>query len=138
MKSYTIYLKESTDPINDAVYLSETFSYKALFFNLFWLIYHRLWMPAIAFSLMAIGIVELTQAFIISPTVSFALFLFIGLYIGFNAKDYLRTRLEREGYSLVDILVAKTVEEAEFKFITRFMAHQAELANEKAGIAVKQ
>jgi hypothetical protein len=138
MKSFTIYLRESTDPINDAVYLSENFSYKALFFNLFWLIYHRLWMPAIAFSLMAIGILELTQAFIISPTVSFALFVFIGLYIGFNAKDYLRARLEREGYSLVDILVAKSVDEAEFKFISRFMAHQAKLDEDKSKTPVKQ
>ncbi len=138
MKSFTIYLKESTNPINDAVYLSENFSYKALFFNLFWLIYHRLWMPAIAFSLMAIGIIELTQAYIISATVSFALFVFIGLYIGFNAKDYLRARLEREGYTLVDILVAKSVDEAEFKFISRFMSYQTKLEKEKADTPVKQ
>lgn len=137
MKSFTIYLKKSADPINDAVYLSENFSFKALFFNLFWLLYHRLWMHAIAFSLMAVGIVELTQAYIISPTISFATFIFVGIYIGFNAKDYLRARLEREGYKLVDILMAKSTDEAEFKFISRFMLYKSKLDEENIGTIIK-
>jgi hypothetical protein len=127
MKSYTIYLREKADPINDAIYLSEDFSFKALLFNLFWLLYHRLWLQATAFSLMATGIVELAQAYIISSTVAFAIFICLAAYIGFNAKDYLRSRLEREGYKLVDILMAQSVDEAEFRFITRYMANQQNL-----------
>jgi hypothetical protein len=119
MKSYTIYVKENGDPIKDAVYLSEGFSFAALVFNITWLLYQRLWLHTILFTVMSIGIIELNQAYIIDSFVTFIAFFALWFYIGFNGKDYLRQRLEMDGYKLSDIVIANSEEEAEFRYISR-------------------
>lgn len=117
MKIYTVYLKEGSDPLEDAEYLSEGFSWKAFIFSFFWLIYHKLWVQGAAIFILFIVIGELAGAGAISEGADVILRIGVCAYIGFAGKDYLRKRLESEGYDFVDVVLAKSIDEAEYKFI---------------------
>ncbi len=126
MKIYTVYLKEGSDPLEDAEYLSEGFSWKAFILNFFWLVYHKLWVQGAAIFILFIVVGELAGAGVVGEGAGFVLNIGICMYVGFAGKDFLRKRLESEGYDFTDVVLAKSIDEAEYKFIDSLIKkHQA-------------
>lgn len=121
MKTYTVYLRDGDDPLIEAIYLSEGFSLSAAIFNILWMFCNRIWLHTILFTVLSICILQLQQFHIITPLTGCISFLTLWIYVGFNGRDYLRYKLEKDGYKMKDILVANSDEEAEFLFISKHM-----------------
>jgi len=118
MKIFTVYVKTDEDIVESAKYIQEGFSWKAFFFTIFWLGYHRLWFPAIATVLVFTIIGQLESMTIISHVQNFFIMLAVSLYLGFTGRDFQRMSLEKNGYHLEDLIVASDIDDAEHKFIT--------------------
>lgn len=118
MKIFTVYVKSNSDILESAKYIQEGFSFKAFLFNLFWLLYHKLWLPAGATFLTFIIVWQLGGLALITGTQKFLITLAIFTYLGFTGRDFLRIDLEKKGYHLEDLIVASDIDDAEHKFIS--------------------
>lgn len=127
MKVYTVYLKDNTDPLEDAEYISEGFSWKAFIFNFFWLLYHKLWAQSFAFVVISLVIQELAVAEAISSVVETILYIGLSVYIGFAGRDFVRKKLEKDGYNFVEVVIAQSIDEAEYKFIDALMKQEVKV-----------
>jgi hypothetical protein len=127
MKVYTVYLKANTNPLEDAEYIAEGFSWKAFILSFFWLLYHKLWLQGIAYVVISLVIQELANAEVISSMAETVFYIGLALYVGFAGRDFLRKKLETEGYKFVEVVIAKSIDEAEYKFIDSLIKTQKEL-----------
>ncbi len=127
MKIYTVYLKDNADPLEEAEYVSEGFAWKGFIFNFFWLIYHKLWIQAAVTLVIMIAIRELANVGVMGENAAFLLNLGICAYIGFAGRDFLRRRLEHEGFNFADVVLAQSIDEAEYKFIDSLIKQHKEL-----------
>lgn len=117
MKIYTIYSKEK-DPFKETVeVIPEGFNFKAFLFNFFWLVYHQLWLESSIF-LAFFALTKYVLLFLSTPT---AVILFVGFFtfLGISGYDFIRGKLIRSGYKLVDVIFAASEDEARYKFISK-------------------
>ncbi len=129
MKIYTVYLKKNSNPLMDAEYIPEGFSWMAFIFNFFWLIYQKLWLQGALFLIAYIIINEFATSELISPMIESIVYFGICFYIGFGGNDMIRKKLENTGYTFNDVVVAKSMDEAEYKFIEMLIKHQNEITS---------
>lgn len=119
MKTYAIYGKEESELSYKYYYLEEGFSSKAMIFNVLWFLYHKLWFASIAFIFFASLILELGATNIIKPFGILLSIIILLITLGFTAKDLLRKKLLNYGYQLVEIIIADSLDQAEYKFISK-------------------
>ena len=116
MNIYSVYT-DSSKKDNELILIKQGFSLIAGFFNFFWALYHRMW--AIAIFLMILSfIVSADGLSFIAYSISLAI-LFI---FGFFASEIREYYAIKRGYSLSDIILAYSEEEAEIKYIQRIKA----------------
>jgi len=127
MKIFTVYLKENSNPFEDSVFIEEGFSWLGFVFNVFWLVYHRLWMQVVAFMFILLVVVELKQIDAIQDSVYFILCVGLYAYVGFAGRDFIRKKLEKDGYKFTDIVIAKSVDEAQYSFVKSTLKQQEKL-----------
>ncbi|MAH84343.1 MAG: hypothetical protein CBB68_08440 [Rhodospirillaceae bacterium TMED8] len=125
MKIFTVYLRRNgADPDQDIVLVEEGFSFPALFFTIFWALWHRLWLVAAA--LLVIGFAaefighELGLLPATKTLISFVSAFFFGVFAG----DLRRHFLVRAGYTDFGVVSGRDVDFA----CRRFWDNQSNLA----------
>ena len=100
------------DPADRVELVREGFSWAAFFFGFIWLLYQRLWLPALAFFALIIGVEVVSGALNMSDIGTTMLQCGVQLMLGFAAYDLKRWRLERLGYQCTGIVTGETREGA--------------------------
>jgi hypothetical protein len=113
MNIYSIYVNPQKKD-NDFVLIKQGFSFYAALFNIFWSLYHKIWLPPIVVLVFNICIFILnndnyTLIYLILTTLVFGMF----------AVDIREYDLERKEYYLDDITFANSEIEAELKYLER-------------------
>jgi hypothetical protein len=131
MKAFTVYIKEKGDILEDAEYISEGFSWLAFIFNFFWLIYNKLWLQGFVYFVILVVIQELTRSGVIQESMQLIFQLGLMIYIGFAGRDFIRKRLDKDGYKFVEVVLANSLDEAEYKFINSLVNESEKQSNEQ-------
>ncbi|WP_341756232.1 MULTISPECIES: DUF2628 domain-containing protein [unclassified Candidatus Tisiphia] len=111
MNIYSIYVNPQKKD-NDFIIIKQGFSLFAALFNMFWALYHRMWIALIITLIISIAMSNLGFAHF-----TFASRIAIMLIFGFFAADMREYDLQRKKYQLTEIILAKSEIEAELKFL---------------------
>jgi len=87
------------------VLVPEGFSWLALFFNLFWLLFHRLWLAALAYVAVVLALVLLLP----EPAGAVAV-MAVQFLLACHAQDLRRWALARRGYRLAHVVAERDVD----------------------------
>ncbi len=113
----------------DAEYIPEGFSWMAFIFSFFWMIYQKLWVQSILFFIAYLVLTELTNSELITPIIESIIYFGICFYVGFSGNDMIRRKLESNGYAFNEVVIAKSIDEAEYKFIEMLIKHNNEVTS---------
>ncbi len=116
MTVYTVHAQGQD--VQDAAFVPEGFSWGAFVFAPLWLLWHRLWLPLLAWcaAMALLFAVPLGLSFFAKE---FAAFL-IALLCGFEAQQWRRQKLINAGKPLTDIVSGDTQDDAEIHFFHRW------------------
>ncbi len=101
---------------NNIIFIDESFSFKALFFQVFWLIYYRLWKFVPVFLVMNIFLIILQNFSLFNSQAIWLLQLLVSIVIASFAKSWYKEHLLKQGYSLNSLVAANNLEEAKLKY----------------------
>jgi hypothetical protein len=125
----------SVDP-ERIVFLRDKFSWPALLFGPFWLIWHGLWLGltlwALVFLILAIGVAALE----LSDSMMAAAFFVPSLLVALDPLELRRRKLLRRGYREAGIVVAENLDLAEHRFFSAW-ATRSETAVRRAAPALR-
>jgi hypothetical protein len=117
MRVYTVH--QNPDPLaeDQIEFVKEGFSWPALLFSLFWLLYHRMWLVAGGYLAISIAIEGLGAVlgggfeleFLFATTA-------LGLVFAAEANDLRRWSLHRRGWTYVGVVSGRRRDEAERRF----------------------
>jgi len=117
MKVYRIFLKRTNDGvIDDLEMLKDGFDFWAFLFQLFYLIYRRLWKQAIIIFVLLTVLNALRLRFLNSYIV-IPINICLCIYIGFEYADWYAQRLVKNGYQFLGYSSGNDVREAKLKFL---------------------
>jgi hypothetical protein len=120
LKLYSVHLRAwSAAPDRDAVFVREGFCWTAFIFSVFWALSHRMWVVALGLTAAIAGLAAIDDVLDLDPLFSEALGLALSVWIGFEANDWRRAALKRQGYLDAGIVVAPAIELAEHRFFER-------------------
>ena len=120
LKIYTAHVRQKDGSKNFEVELvQEGFNWWAFLFLGFWALYRRVWLLLGITILVNLALNFLLIKGIISETGELVASIVIMLWIGVSANDFLRKRLENEGYIIVDIVSGENRARAEQRFFDR-------------------
>jgi hypothetical protein len=112
MRVYTVhYRPDAALSERDAVLVKEGFCWPAFFAGILWALWHRMWLTALVFLLIAVVVEAVAELAGLDPLSGATLSLAIALLIGWSANDLRRRALVRRGYDMSGI-VAATGEDA--------------------------
>lgn len=115
MKSYCIFVKRDpkTEVIEDVVLVRDGFNFKAMLFNTFWFLYHKLWLAAGVSAL----VLELLFWFF-RTNVYFVLATLGMLFIGFEANNVLIYKFRKnKDYFFAGYALGRDEKEAKMRFL---------------------
>lgn len=119
MAIYTIHARgPELDATRDALVLRDGFSWGAFWLGPIWLLRHGLYGTCVLWVL-ALVIVSIAAGTILSPGAAGGAVLAIQVLLGLEADHLRQAKLARKGYLLVDIVAARTLDEAEVMFFRR-------------------
>ncbi len=121
MRVFTVH--QNPDPLaeDQVEFVKEGFSWPALVFSLFWLLYHRMWLVAGAYVAVSVAI-EGTGAlvgggleleFLFGTTV-------LGIVFAAEANDLRRWTLRRRGWTDLGVVSGRRRDEAERRFFSDY------------------
>lgn len=117
MKIYRIFLKKTNEGIiDDLELLKEGFNIWAFVFQLFYLIYRRLWKQSIVIFVL-FSILNLLQLNFISAYIIIPIQICICIYIGFEYTDWYSQKLVNSGYQFLGYSSGNDKKEAKLKFL---------------------
>jgi hypothetical protein len=122
MKIYTVHIKPEDGLRDKPVFIREGFNLYAFIFTGFWALYHRLWMPLLMIMLFHILTAYSVHAHILLKPSYLAIQLGFNLLVGYQANDWLRARLSRQGYIMADVSAADNLLRAEQRYFERTLA----------------
>ncbi|WP_425364404.1 DUF2628 domain-containing protein [Candidatus Tisiphia endosymbiont of Mystacides longicornis] len=102
MNIYSIYVNPQKKD-NDFIIIKQGFSLFAAFFNIFWALYHRMWLALIITLIISVAISSLGFTYL-----TFASRIAIMLIFGFFAADMREYDLKQKKYRLTEIILAKS------------------------------
>lgn len=118
MKVYSVHMPTGdTDPEN-TVFIKEGFSWPALFFSVFWSIYHHMWIISGLLFALIIVIGFLGKITGLSEDIQFLLQSGLGLLFAFEANDLRRWSLARKGFEDKGVVQGGSQAEGEEKYFT--------------------
>lgn len=116
-KIYTIYERPDAPDMADRVELvQEGFSFAAFLLHVLWLLYQRLWLPALAYFALLAALGYAGEQIGLSPVSMGALQLLLQLMLGYVAYDLQRWRLSRRGYHFTGVVAAESVLNAQRRY----------------------
>lgn len=123
---YTVHVKpEDAGSEKLPVFVSEGFSLYAFIMTGFWLLYHKIWLPLVWVLMFNVALGFLMEFQVIHPTSSVLLSLVFQLWIGFEANDWRRARLKKEGYVMHAMVSGTSEMQAEQRYFDRLVAAQS-------------
>lgn len=122
MKIYTVHVRDDVVRSNEKpIFVREGFNIGAFLFTALWALSNRLWIPAICIVLAFFVLIQLGVHHFISSMSVGVLQLFMQIYIGFAANDWLRKGLEKRGYIASDITTGDSLLRAERRYFERYL-----------------
>lgn len=116
MAIFSVHAKDTApDPQGDPRFLREGFSWRAFLLGPAWLLGQRLFI-ALAVWTIAFALLCIAATLGLSVGAAVAIFVLIQVLLGLEAETLLERKWARQGYRLVDIVVAGRQEAAEAKF----------------------
>ena len=97
--------------------VKEGFNWPALLFNVFWALWHRHWLAAIALFAIPLVIAIITKAIGLAPAGQTVLSISWSVIVGLLANDLRRYYLERDGFVEDGIAAGKTPDDALFQYL---------------------
>ena len=121
MRVYTAHIhprrrEGDTTGDRDIILVKEGFSWPALFFSVLWAIWNGLWLVALLFLLLEVGLGFLFDLFLVGPVTQVVLSLLLAILIGFVANDLRRWTLSRRGFHLAGVVAERDLIAAERRF----------------------
>lgn len=122
MKIYTVHVRPAADGAYpdsrqaEAVFVPEGFSWWAFLLQPLWAIYHRLWLATALIVLLNIAAALMTDWLALGGSGGFWLNVVVALVIGWEANDWRRRTLKRQGYALRNIVAGDDLGEAERRY----------------------
>jgi bacteriorhodopsin len=120
---YTVHIDPSkTNPLEKAVFVREGFNLFAFIFGVFWALYHRMWLIAIALAIVVVsfGLAEEAKALdMVSLTI---LQIAFNIFVGLQGNDLRRWWLSKRGYIMSDVVVSDNELRAQQRYFDRILA----------------
>jgi hypothetical protein len=102
--------------------LPEGFSFWAFLFGPLWFLFHGLWVSAILLVLVHMAVAGACQHFGVPEVFSGIASLTVSVLVGFNARDWWRLMLTRQGYRFEPVVLGRSLEQAELTLMKRAFA----------------
>jgi hypothetical protein len=121
MRIYTVHINpRSKHPYENPIFIGESFNFFAFFFHWMWALYHRLWLVAVL--LLPVWMLIEWQGYnhILHPLANVALVMGFQAFCGFQANDWRRTKLKKQGYIISDIVTGDNLVSAEQRYFERY------------------
>ncbi|MFZ3033557.1 MAG: DUF2628 domain-containing protein [Parvibaculum sp.] len=117
MRTYTVHeLAGAPADGKGIVLVREGFSWSAVFFNLFWLLYKRLWIAAVLYFALALLVVTIARSIGVSEEAISVFSLVLQGFLGVAAHDIERWTLTRNGYREIGVATGVDLQDAERDF----------------------
>ncbi len=120
MASYTVYVPSTLGGTrrraDRTVFIREGFSRAAFIFGPLYLLYHKLWLAALGWIVVAGSIAGLGYSLALSSTEQLVLVLLLSLLTGLEATVLRQAGLRRAGYEFASVVACPTLEQAERAF----------------------
>jgi Protein of unknown function (DUF2628) len=120
MRVYTVHCwPGSLEPDAGAILVKEGFSWPAFLIAPFWLLYQRLWLALFAVVVFGLALdlgLDLAGA---DPLTGFIASAGFALFIGLEANDWRRAKLNRRGYRMAGIIAADDHDGAMHRYFDR-------------------
>jgi hypothetical protein len=125
LKTYAVYIKPGDEhPLESAVFVKEGFSIWVYIFSLFWALFHQLWsLAAVILAFYFLSNLALDAELI---DLNFRMVLEAGflIWISFSANDWRGRTLIRHGHVLLDVIMARSEDEARQRLFDRYLPEQ--------------
>ncbi|GGK32207.1 DUF2628 domain-containing protein [Salinarimonas ramus] len=140
MRTYTVHLPGDArvgDPAayERAVLVRDGFVWPAFFFSVLWMLWHRLWLAAIASVVALAAFSWALGALGVDPGAAVLANLLVSVLIGLEASSLRRWTYARRGWRIVDVVSAPGYDEADALACARWMALAARPAPAPALVA---
>lgn len=123
LKLYTVHTKAGSDHTRDKpIFLREGFNWYAFLFTFIWALYQRLWGFALVFFLANVGIIFAIRFGILNDISGTIVQLALQVMAGFQANDFLRTKLQKKGFVFQDITSGDSLLRAEQRYFDRLVS----------------
>ena len=118
MRTYSVHIRRhGLDLDRDFALVKEGFSWPAFVFNIFWALWYRHWLAAIAFFAIPLAIAIVTKFIGLAPTGQTVLSLGWLVIVGMTANDVRRYYLDRGGFFEHGIAVGKNTDDALYNYL---------------------
>jgi hypothetical protein len=122
---YTVHRKIGSQSPDDLRFVREGFNFFAFIFTIFWALFHRLWVPALALFIVQAMLYSAEQQGWLSALSVMVCQLAVQVITGFLANDWLRAKLKTRDFLMVDVVTGDNKIRAEQRFFDRMVAAQA-------------
>ena len=108
----------------DVVFIKDGFSWLAFLIPVFWMLWHRLWLPLAAY-VSAVALVAVAGYLLPLPDgLTASIGLLANFFMGLEGNNFRRKALAKRGYEEVADIVAQNNEEASFRFFATQLSDQ--------------
>ncbi|MBS7696959.1 MULTISPECIES: DUF2628 domain-containing protein [unclassified Chelatococcus] len=126
MAVYTLHVPAEGMPgdpaaLGDVVLLKDGFAWGAFIFQVFWCLYHRLWLIALALAVVTFGVSAGLQWFGLPSIAVTVISLLIAAFFALEANGLRRRRLERRGFRPAGVVVADSYSDAETRAFSAWL-----------------
>jgi hypothetical protein len=123
MKIYTVHIKpDGANAAEQPVFVKEGFNIWAFLLTFLWALYHRLWLPALLLLAVNLLLVFLLKHHVFAASSVGVLHLTMHYIAGSYGNDWIRARLTRLGYIMVDVAASDSLLRAEQRYFERYLA----------------
>ncbi|MFO1242804.1 MAG: DUF2628 domain-containing protein [Rickettsiales bacterium] len=127
VKIYSVHVDPAASkPMENAVFIPEGFNFFAFLFSVFWALYHRLWIVAGVYVLLAGGATLIAKTYGMHPSSVMVIDLGVRIMFALSANDFWRGTLEKKGWITTDVIVAGSEIEATHRFYDRHVGKHAQ------------
>jgi len=115
---YKVYIdKDAANPIDEAIFIKDGFSFLAFIFNVFWAAFYRLWGVVLIYIFFISAVTALEIYGFVNLEMSTVLRLGFTIWFAFEAVEWRSEDLERKGYTLYDVVSGKNEQDAQRRFL---------------------
>lgn len=134
--SYTVYEPgrvkiDLVERADELVFVKDGFAGWAMIGSVFWMIYHRLWLPLIGFIVVLLVLTGLAHLMGASPDAGGLLFVGLCVALGFLANDIRRIILESDDYKMIGTIAGPSKIECERRFFHNWQPLHNRLQDEE-------